>query len=433
MGDRVITPITTGENKGKFHLRIGWGDNRETHQGSRKELLKILKDYKAQPKDPNRGFRYGDKVKHDVRKITAKGHPHYGEWTWREYENQERVQKFSKDKPAGETRISPVEERKAKVKEARKKGKIFDPSTGRERKAISPWLGLRGTGFKPLSVEEEKIFNLLKDGELTGADQRSVDRFKGKSWGELSNKGRGLFKRSWREWRDNYNKVKGKLSKTQLREVVSKALGENIPLSTLQGQGPKGLYTTPLGKEVKSLLKPTKIGPGGRNAPVFYENPDAEKLKKLKIAFLKNPTQGKMNKLRSITVDNILGVHEKFGSTLRAGNIPDIAKVIEKVPGINSSKQAAYATIRLAQIYGGHNFNFSPEVAANSIKKLEDIRLNQVASTKMFKVINASPWMDPYKHEFYKYNLSLIDEKLGREVGTFAGFKRKAVQILKDN
>ena len=43
-GDGSVTPIKQGKNAGKYHLRLGFGKNRKTYIGTKKELEKIFKN-----------------------------------------------------------------------------------------------------------------------------------------------------------------------------------------------------------------------------------------------------------------------------------------------------------------------------------------------------------------------------------------------------
>jgi len=46
LGDGSITYTAKGEHKGKYHLRLGGGEDRTTHRGTKTELEKILKQWK---------------------------------------------------------------------------------------------------------------------------------------------------------------------------------------------------------------------------------------------------------------------------------------------------------------------------------------------------------------------------------------------------
>ena len=100
--------------------------------------------------------------------------------------------------------------------------------------------------------------------------------------------------------------------------------------------------------------------------------------------------------------------------------IPD--EIITKL-GLDSS-EAATATVRLAQQYGGKNFGF---------KELGNIKKNVKSSDKLFAAMNKFAFGNPYRSKLYNASLELIDEQLGNEKGTFASLKKKASYILKKN
>jgi len=96
--------------------------------------------------------------------------------------------------------------------------------------------------------------------------------------------------------------------------------------------------------------------------------------------------------------------------------------IIEKL-GLNSS-EAATATTRLSQHYGGFDFGFD---------ELKNIRRNANASNKLFEAMNKFAFGNPYRSSLYSTSLELIDKQLGNERGTFSSLKNKARKILKAN
>ena len=97
-------------------------------------------------------------------------------------------------------------------------------------------------------------------------------------------------------------------------------------------------------------------------------------------------------------------------------------KIIEKL-GLNSS-EAATATTRLSQHYGGFDFGFD---------ELKNIRRNANSSNKLFEAMNKFAFGNPYRSSLYRTSLELIDEQLGNERGTFSSLKNKARKVLKTN
>ena len=96
--------------------------------------------------------------------------------------------------------------------------------------------------------------------------------------------------------------------------------------------------------------------------------------------------------------------------------------IIEKL-GLNSS-EAATATTRLSQHYGGFDFGFD---------ELKNIRRNAKASNKLFEAMNKFAFGNPYRSSLYRTSLELIDAQLGNERGTFSSLKNKARKVLKTN
>jgi hypothetical protein len=130
-----------------------------------------------------------------------------------------------------------------------------------------------------------------------------------------------------------------------------------------------------------------------------------------------------VTKLKKNTVDNILKLveNEESFSFLKKGElVPE--EVLTKL-GININ-EAATATTRLAQIYGGHKFN-EP--------RLKNIKYTPGRSDKLFSMIEKSAFGNPYRGILYKISLDTIDNSLGNEKGTFASLKRQASEILRKN
>ena len=130
-----------------------------------------------------------------------------------------------------------------------------------------------------------------------------------------------------------------------------------------------------------------------------------------------------VSKIKTKTINNMLLLHnnKEASKYIKKGLIiPD--EIITKL-GLDSS-EAATATVRLAQQYGGKNFGF---------KELGDIKKNVKSSDKLFAAMNKFAFGNPYRSKLYNASLELIDEQLGNERGTFASLKKKASYILKKN
>ena len=130
-----------------------------------------------------------------------------------------------------------------------------------------------------------------------------------------------------------------------------------------------------------------------------------------------------VRKIKTKTINNMLLLHnnKEASKYIKKGLIiPD--EIITKL-GLDSS-EAATATVRLAQKYGGKDFGF---------KELGDIKKNVKSSDKLFTAMNKFAFGNPYRSKLYNTSLELIDEQLGNEKGTFASLKKKASYILKKN
>jgi hypothetical protein len=128
-------------------------------------------------------------------------------------------------------------------------------------------------------------------------------------------------------------------------------------------------------------------------------------------------------KIKSKTVKNIntLLNDKQASNFLKKGQIvPDeILNRLNLLPG-----EAATATLRISQIYGGNDFG------RDDFKK---IKKSVKASDKLFEAMNKFQFGNPYRSKLYRASLELIDQQLGNEKGTFESLKKKASYILKKN
>ena len=128
-------------------------------------------------------------------------------------------------------------------------------------------------------------------------------------------------------------------------------------------------------------------------------------------------------RLRKVTVQNMLLLHNnKLSKNYLQKGLLIPEDIITKL-GLNAS-EAATATTRLSQMYGGKDFY---------IKDLKNIKQNKKASTKLFDAMNKFAFGNPYRARLYDISLELIDEQLGNQKGTFASLKKKASYILQKN
>ena len=129
----------------------------------------------------------------------------------------------------------------------------------------------------------------------------------------------------------------------------------------------------------------------------------------------------KQIKPKTINNINILLNDSKAASFLKKGEIvPD--SVLARLKILPS--EAATATVRIGQIYGGNSFD---------VDDFKKIRKNVKASDKLFNTMNKFQFGNPYRSKLYRTSLELIDQQLGNEKGTFESLKKKAYYILKKN
>ena len=129
------------------------------------------------------------------------------------------------------------------------------------------------------------------------------------------------------------------------------------------------------------------------------------------------------SKLKPKTINNITTLlnDKEASSFLKKGQVvPD--EILTKLKIAPS--EAATATVRIGQIYGGNKFDE---------KAFKNIRTNVKASDNLFNTMNKFAFGNPYRSKLYNASLELIDEQLGNEKGTFASLKKKASYILKKN
>ena len=130
------------------------------------------------------------------------------------------------------------------------------------------------------------------------------------------------------------------------------------------------------------------------------------------VSQIKNKTINNVNKLLN---------DSEAASFLKKGNVvpDDVLARLKILPG-----EAATATVRIGQIYGGNNFG---------IDDFKKIRKNIKVSDKLFDTMNKFTFGNPYRSKLYKTSLELIDQQLGNDKGTFESLKKKASYILKKN
>jgi len=195
--------------------------------------------------------------------------------------------------------------------------------------------------------------------------------------------------------------------------VKSTEVFENLPISKKDyfrvKQAKEG--GTLLTQEIDKLLKPVKIG-----ETFYFKKPNKTDLK----SFVR--LADKTGRLDNRIADLMIEFDKVYGKNFANGIIPNIKDVKQKFDITDTT--AGKVTTRLAQWYGGQDFKNT---------QLQNLKRNKVASNRMFKTIEKSPFGNPYRQGLYEISLQTIDAKLGNKQGTFAKFKSQAKQILKDN
>ena len=288
------------------------------------------------------------------------------------------------------------------------KGQLVQPSGDGSRPGYS---GNKGY-VKPLSPELEKLFNKTNPGEEWGKGKFSDERARGNWKNDAPRKQKIL------------NTTSNLITQEELAKILTEELGEEISGLKIMGKYGVG-QRTKFSEIIEDRLFKGTYGSikGGKNVGGslrYFKKPSKNDIKKI----LKSGTLGdvRINSLNTNTVKNIKYLNKKYGDIYKAGNVPDIKLVMK---GTNMTEQSAgTATARLAQIYNGHKFNN---------ENLKGIRVNKNTASKMFEIMDKSPFGNPYRNGLYKASLTTIDEKLGNETGTFESLKKKATKILKEN
>jgi len=196
--------------------------------------------------------------------------------------------------------------------------------------------------------------------------------------------------------------------------ISSAEVFENLPISK------KDYFRVKLAKEggtlltqeIDKLLKPQQVG-----AQQFYfKKPSKSDMKSF------NRLADKTGRLNNRIADLMIEFDKAYGKQFVKGNVPKIEDVVKKFDITDTT--AGKVTTRLAQWYGGQDFK-NPQ--------LQKLQRNKVASNRMFKTVEKSPFGNPYRQGLYEISLQTIDAKLGNKQGTFQKLKDQAKQILKDN
>ena len=270
------------------------------------------------------------------------------------------------------------------------------------------------TGYvKPLSPEDAKLFEITNPGEVWGEGRFGP--------GQENYQTRGNWVNDAPRKREILKKTKGLITEEEYAKILSDELGQEIKPKKVEGKfGNK--QRTQFGdlsaKDFKGTYGSIKGGKTQGGSFKYYKPPTKSQIKAYKGALRSSD----FNRLKPATVQAVLDLHKNYEQIYRKGNLPIIEDVVSKLS--LSPGRAGRATVRLAQVYNGHQFK-NPE--------FQDIRKNTSAANKIFAKMEAAPFGDVYRQGVYEAALETIDAKLGNEIGTFASFKSKARKLLNDN
>ena len=179
---------------------------------------------------------------------------------------------------------------------------------------------------------------------------------------------------------------------------------------TVKNRNPS-LLTDTIGKNAIFV----KRGVAGEGA-FYYKKPTKEDIK------LYQRIASRKGQLAKNTVNLMLEFDKKFSKSYAKGELPLLKELKELFPGITPGR-AGNVTARLSQWYNGTDF-LNPEL--KSIKRNKSLAKNiqKASSNKRFGSF--------YADQAYQVALDTIDEKIGRQTGSFKAFKDNIKTALKE-
>ena len=191
---------------------------------------------------------------------------------------------------------------------------------------------------------------------------------------------------------------------------------EGIPISkrdymTVKNRNPS-LLTDTIGKNAVFV----KRGKGGQGA-FYFKKPTKEDLE------LYQRIYSRKGQLKPNTINLMLEFDKKFGNLYEKGELPDLKTIQKKISADITPTTAGNVTARLSQWYNGSDF-INPE--------LKDIGRNKSLAAKIQKASSKGLYGNFYADQAYKVALDTIDEKIGRQVGSFKAFKDNIKTALKE-
>ena len=190
---------------------------------------------------------------------------------------------------------------------------------------------------------------------------------------------------------------------------------EGMPISkrdymTVKNRNPS-LLTDTIGKNAVFV----KRGKAGQGA-FYFKKPTKKDLE------LYQRIASRKGQLKPNTINLMLEFNKRYGNFYNKGELPTLKKIQQSFPDITPTT-AGNVTARLSQWYNGADF-INPE--------LKNIKRNKSLATKIQKASSTGQYGNFYADQAYKVALDTIDEKIGRQVGSFKAFKDNIKVALKE-
>ena len=190
---------------------------------------------------------------------------------------------------------------------------------------------------------------------------------------------------------------------------------EGMPISkadymTVKNRNPS-LLTDTIGKNAVFV----KRGKAGQGA-FYFKKPTKKDLE------LYQRIASRKGQLKPNTINLMLEFNKRYGNFYNKGKLPTLKKIQQSFPDITPTT-AGNVTARLSQWYNGADF-INPE--------LKNIKRNKSLATKIQKASSTGQYGNFYADQAYKVALDTIDEKIGRQVGSFKAFKDNIKVALKE-
>ena len=190
---------------------------------------------------------------------------------------------------------------------------------------------------------------------------------------------------------------------------------EGMPISkrdymTVKNRNPS-LLTNTIGENAVFV----KRGEGGEGA-FYFKKPTKKDLE------LYQRIASRKGQLKPNTINLMLEFDKRYGNLYNKGELPTLKKIQQSFPDITATT-AGNVTARLSQWYNGSDF-INPE--------LKSIDRNKSLAAKIQKASSGTQYGNFYSDQAYKVALDTIDEKIGRQVGSFKAFKDNIKVALKE-